>query len=91
MQFVTLVTKNILFHIFQIFGPVQSIFKFKTLAEVVERANKTQYGLAAGVFTSDIDKALAVANSIAAGTVWYAYKYIELAKLMHHCKSKNPL
>ena len=40
----------------EIFGPVQSIFKFKTLEEVVERANNTQYGLGGAVFTKDIDK-----------------------------------
>jgi len=35
----------------EIFGPVQSIQKFKNLEEVAERANKTTYGLAASVFT----------------------------------------
>ena len=54
----------------QIFGPVQSIIKFKTLEEVIERSNKTQYGLAAGVFTSDINKAMMVATSLQAGSVW---------------------
>jgi len=54
----------------EIFGPVQSIFKFKTAEEVVERANKTHYGLAAAVFTNDVTKALTIANSIDAGTVW---------------------
>jgi acyl-CoA reductase-like NAD-dependent aldehyde dehydrogenase len=42
----------------EIFGPVQSILKFSTMEEVIERANATTYGLAAGVLTSDIDKAL---------------------------------
>uniref|UniRef100_A0A915HJ20 Aldehyde dehydrogenase domain-containing protein n=1 Tax=Romanomermis culicivorax TaxID=13658 RepID=A0A915HJ20_ROMCU len=37
---------------------------------VLPRANKTVYGLAASVFTKDIDKAITVANSIRAGTVW---------------------
>src|SRR5271170_2362086 len=54
----------------EIFGPVQSIIKFKTLDEVVERANKTVYGLAAAVWTRDIGKAHAIANSVRAGTVW---------------------
>lgn len=40
----------------EIFGPVQSILKFKTVDEVVERANKTMYGLAAGLCTKDIPK-----------------------------------
>jgi len=35
----------------EIFGPVQSIFKFDTMEELIERANKTSYGLAAGIIT----------------------------------------
>lgn len=54
----------------EIFGPVQQLIKFKTLEEVTERANKSKYGLAAAVITKDIDKAIAVANSISAGIVW---------------------
>ncbi|XP_072037504.1 aldehyde dehydrogenase 1A1-like [Amphiura filiformis] len=54
----------------EIFGPVQSIFKFKTIEEVAERANNTSYGLAAAVFTKDVDKALTIANTIQAGYVW---------------------
>ena len=60
---------NVVFLI-QIFGPVQSIFKFKTIEEVIERANKTTYGLAAAVLTKDIEKAITIANSVSAGTVW---------------------
>jgi aldehyde dehydrogenase (NAD+) len=54
----------------EIFGPVLSIIKFKSIEEVVERANKTMYGLAAAVWTRDIAKAHAIANSVRAGTVW---------------------
>ncbi|WP_013324932.1 aldehyde dehydrogenase family protein [Gloeothece verrucosa] len=54
----------------EIFGPVMSIIKFKDIDEVIERANKTIYGLAAGVWTKDISKALAIANNVRAGTVW---------------------
>lgn len=54
----------------QIFGPVMQILKFKTLEEVVTRANDTKYGLAAAVFTKDIDKANYVSNGLRAGTVW---------------------
>ena len=54
----------------EIFGPVMSILKFKNTDDLVDRANKTMYGLAAGVWTSDISKAHAVANSVRAGTVW---------------------
>jgi aldehyde dehydrogenase (NAD+) len=54
----------------EIFGPVQSISKFKTLEEVVRRANNTTYGLAAGVFTRDLDIANTVSRGLRAGTVW---------------------
>jgi len=54
----------------EIFGPVMSIIPFKTTDEVVERANRTTYGLAAAVWTRDIQKALAISNSVRAGTVW---------------------
>jgi aldehyde dehydrogenase (NAD+) len=54
----------------EIFGPVQSILKFSDVDDLVDRANKTMYGLAAGVWTRDISKAHAIANSVRAGTVW---------------------
>lgn len=54
----------------EIFGPVQSILKFKTLEEVIERANNTNYGLAAGVLTKNLNNALTFANAVEAGTVW---------------------
>jgi aldehyde dehydrogenase (NAD+) len=54
----------------EIFGPVMSVIPFKSLDEVVTRANRTEYGLAAAVWTRDIGKAHAIANSVRAGTVW---------------------
>jgi len=54
----------------EIFGPVQQILKFKDPNDLLERANNTIYGLAASVFTKDLDKALMVANGVRAGTVW---------------------
>ncbi|XP_046737958.1 aldehyde dehydrogenase 1A1-like isoform X1 [Diprion similis] len=54
----------------EIFGPVQSILKFNTFEEVVERANATTYGLAAGVFTKNIELALEFAKAVEAGSVW---------------------
>jgi aldehyde dehydrogenase (NAD+) len=54
----------------EIFGPVMSIIKFRDMDEVVQRANRTEYGLAAAVWTRDIGKAHAIANSVRAGTVW---------------------
>lgn len=54
----------------EIFGPVQQIIKFSDINEVIERANNTTYGLAAAVFTKDIDKATTISHSLQAGTVW---------------------
>lgn len=54
----------------EIFGPVMSILRFKDMDELVERANKTMYGLAAAVWTRDITKAHYIANNVRAGTVW---------------------
>jgi acyl-CoA reductase-like NAD-dependent aldehyde dehydrogenase len=54
----------------EIFGPVQSIFKFDTLEEVIDRANSTNYGLAAGIITNDINKAIQFAKCVQAGSVW---------------------
>uniref|UniRef100_H3C221 Aldehyde dehydrogenase domain-containing protein n=1 Tax=Tetraodon nigroviridis TaxID=99883 RepID=H3C221_TETNG len=55
----------------EIFGPVMQIMKFKSLEEVLERANDTKYGLAAAVFTKDIDKAHYISAGLRAGTVWW--------------------
>lgn len=54
----------------EIFGPVMQIMKFKTIEEVLERANNTKYGLAAAIFTRDIDKANYMSQGLRAGTVW---------------------
>ncbi|XP_077997200.1 aldehyde dehydrogenase, mitochondrial-like [Glandiceps talaboti] len=54
----------------EIFGPVMQIMKFKDINEVIERANNTTYGLAAAVHTTDVNKAMAIANGVRAGTVW---------------------
>ena len=54
----------------EIFGPVMNILKFKDVDEVTRRGNKTFYGLAAAVWTRDIQKAHRMANSLRAGTVW---------------------
>ncbi|KAF8050027.1 hypothetical protein N665_2063s0003 [Sinapis alba] len=54
----------------EIFGPVQSILKFRDVDEVIRRANDTRYGLAAGVFTKSLDTANRVSRALKAGTVW---------------------
>jgi aldehyde dehydrogenase (NAD+) len=54
----------------EIFGPVMNVLKFKDADEVIQRGNKTFYGLAAAVWTRDVKKAFRISNSLRAGTVW---------------------
>jgi betaine-aldehyde dehydrogenase len=54
----------------EIFGPVMCVLDFETEAEVIERANATPFGLAAGVFTRDISRAHRVIAQLDAGTSW---------------------
>jgi phenylacetaldehyde dehydrogenase len=54
----------------EIFGPVVTAMPFKDPEEVLPRANDTVYGLAAGIWTSDIGKAHRLAAELRAGTVW---------------------
>jgi acyl-CoA reductase-like NAD-dependent aldehyde dehydrogenase len=54
----------------EIFGPVLSVIPFKDADEALRLANDTMYGLAAAVWTKDIDKAFKFAKGIKAGTVW---------------------
>jgi len=54
----------------EIFGPVQTVIKFKDLNDAVFKANDTIYGLGAAVISRDISKAFQVAHKVKAGTVW---------------------
>lgn len=54
----------------EIFGPVSCVLKFRTLEEAIKRGNRSNYGLAAGIFTRDLGTAFKYANEIKAGTVW---------------------
>ena len=69
----------------EIFGPVQSILKFETMEELIERVNDTSYGLAAGndghddfddYGNDDDDRYLLQASSPAISTMrWYSHRY----------------
>lgn len=54
----------------EIFGPVLSVLTFEDMDDLVEKANSTIYGLAAGIWTRDIGKAHTLARRIQAGTIW---------------------
>ena len=54
----------------EIFGPVMSVLRFEHENEVIDRANNTRFGLAAGVFTRDISRAHRVINKLQAGICW---------------------
>ncbi len=54
----------------EIFGPVASVLTFETEEEAIEIANDTEYGLAGGVFTRDISRALRVISEVRAGITW---------------------
>ncbi|MEZ5753964.1 MAG: betaine-aldehyde dehydrogenase [Paracoccaceae bacterium] len=54
----------------EVFGPVMAVLDFETEEEVVARANDTEFGLAAGVFTADLTRAHQVIARLEAGTCW---------------------
>lgn len=54
----------------EIFGPVLVAMSFRTPAEAVQLANNTRYGLAASIWSQDIDTAMDVAKKVKAGSVW---------------------
>ena len=64
----------------EVFGPVLSIIPFDSDEEALEIANGSIYGLAAGVWTSSINRALKMAHALEAGTVWInTYRVVEPA------------
>jgi betaine-aldehyde dehydrogenase len=54
----------------EIFGPVMSVLEFEDEDEVIGRANATEFGLSAGVFTNDLNRAHRVIARLEAGTCW---------------------
>ncbi len=62
----------------EIFGPVISAIPFTDVDEVIERANRTSFGLGSGVWTCDVSKAHHLARSLRAGSV-YCYQAMDPA------------
>jgi len=54
----------------EIFGPVVCVLKFSDVNDVIKRANCTTYGLAAGIFSNDINQVMKLAAALDAGSVW---------------------
>jgi (Z)-2-((N-methylformamido)methylene)-5-hydroxybutyrolactone dehydrogenase len=54
----------------EMFGPILSALSFETEAEAIEMANNSDFGLAAGVFTSNVARALRVSDALRSGIVW---------------------
>jgi len=54
----------------EVFGPVCTVSKFKTKEEVIKLANNSNYGLAAGIHTTNLNTSIEVSNALRAGSVW---------------------
>ena len=61
----------------EVFGPILSVIKFDTDDEAIALANDTPFGLAAGLWTTDLARAIALPKRLRAGTVWVnAYRVV---------------
>ena len=54
----------------EVFGPVLTVHRFADEAEAVRLAEDTEFGLAAGIWTRDLDRAWRVGRAVRSGTVW---------------------
>ncbi len=74
----------------EIFGPVLSVFAFDTEQEAIEMANDTAFGLGAGIWTQNIQRAHRMAKAIRAGTVWINnYRLLSYASPFGGCKASG--
>ncbi len=67
----------------EIFGPVLCVLTYKTIDEVIKKANDVKYGLAASVWGSDLTQALSVARQLRFGTVWINEHGILVSEMPH--------
>jgi len=65
----------------EIFGPVMSVLAFSDEDEVIARANDTEFGLSAGVFTRDLPRAHRVIAELQAGTCWINHYNLSPAEI----------
>ncbi|CAK9291704.1 unnamed protein product [Gordionus sp. m RMFG-2023] len=54
----------------EIMGPIQQILKFKTVEEVIDRANSNECGMAVGIMTNDINRILYLSSALRSGSIW---------------------
>lgn len=57
------------------FGPIRSIMSYKTVDEAIERANNSPYGLGSSIWSSDLERAAALAPRLEAGTTWVNHHF----------------
>lgn len=54
----------------EIFGPVAVVIKFKTISEAIAKANDSNFGLGAAIYSNNVNTCMKVSNALEAGTVW---------------------
>lgn len=78
----------------EIFGPVVTVTSFSDEEDVIRQANDTTYGLAAGIFTKDYERAVRVTDALKAGTTWVGCSishYVSLNGVSSHLNPTNTM